>query len=194
MKRLKELAKSQNVHERIVEYRTYPLAEGRILVEGSLKDRRMMDGYDWCGDPQPPGIIHHMCVRLLIGDWPLKVMDAEADFIATPQEFCHALEDVVTKLIGITIKSGYSDEVVHRIGDIKGCSHMTHLVIGMGPAALHGYWSARQLQRSECPRSIEEMQSLPFLLNSCKFWQPDGPIIDKVKDIISKKCQSDEPI
>lgn len=194
MKRLKELAQRQSAHERIVEYRTYPLAEGKILVEGSLKDRRMMDGYNWCGDPQPPGTIHHICVRLLMGDWPLAVLDAEGEFITTPYEHCHSLEEVVSRLVGITIKSGYSDEVIQRIGGIHGCSHLTHLIIGMGPAALHGYWSARSLKRPECPRSIEEMQGLPYLLNSCKFWQADGPNINIVKDLIAKKYQPDESI
>jgi hypothetical protein len=79
MGNLKNLIHGEPVHERRLELRTYPLEEDKIVVEGSLKDDRLRKGYHWDGRPRPKGTVHWMCVRLLVGGWPLTILDAEAD-------------------------------------------------------------------------------------------------------------------
>ena len=55
---LKELIQDAPVHERKLELRSYPLEDGRIIVEGWLRDERLVDGFHWNGLPREPGVVH----------------------------------------------------------------------------------------------------------------------------------------
>ena len=44
MIRLKDLIRESPVHERRLEFRTYPLEDDRLIVEGWLRDERLMQG------------------------------------------------------------------------------------------------------------------------------------------------------
>ena len=58
------------VHERKLQVRTYPLPDGNVIVEGSLRDERLVGIHHWSGDWADPGVVHHIVVRLLVGEWP----------------------------------------------------------------------------------------------------------------------------
>lgn len=45
MSRLKDLISKSAVHSRTIDIRTYPLEDGRLVVEGWLKDNRLVSGY-----------------------------------------------------------------------------------------------------------------------------------------------------
>jgi len=64
MSRLKELIKGTPVHERRLELRTYPLENNQLIVEGWLRDERLVQGFHWNGEPRNPGVVHLMCVRM----------------------------------------------------------------------------------------------------------------------------------
>lgn len=187
MTRLKDLIKEAPVHKRVMEFRTYPLEQDRLIIEGLLKDERLNKGYSWDGTERPPGIVHHICVRLLVGGWPLSILDAEAEMETAPHELCVGMSDAVKKVVGLTIASGYSGQVRRRIGGSRGCSHMTHLIIAMGPAALHGYWAHQSRRRRPVPRSFEEFPGLTYLINSCALWKKDGPLTRMICEAIERR-------
>jgi hypothetical protein len=108
MSTLKDLIKEAPVHERRLELRTYPLDNGQLIVEGWLRDDRLVRGYHWNGKPREAGAVHRMCVRMLIGGWPVTILDAEAEMPRTPHELCPSTLDSVKKIIGLQIVSGYS--------------------------------------------------------------------------------------
>jgi hypothetical protein len=182
MSALKELIREAPVHERKMEIRTYPLKDHRVIVEGWLRDERLLDGYHWDGRPRPRGVVHWMGVRLLVGDWPLTILEAEAEMPTIPHEQCPTVLESVKKLVGLSITAGYSTQVRRRLGGVKGCSHLTHLILAMGPAALHGLWAHHSRQPQPVPRSFEEISGLPYLINSCKLWKEDGPFIREIKE------------
>lgn len=192
MSRLKDLIRESPVHERRLEFRTYPLEDGRLLVEGWLRDERLIPGYYWNGRQRPPGVVHWMCVRLLVGGWPPSILDAEAEMPEVPHELCPGTLESVKKVIGLCIVSGYSEEVHKRLGGIQGCAHMTHLITVMGPAALHGYWTHYSRHRRPPPRSLEEIAGLSYLINSCKLWKEDGPMMDMIRTEL-EKAERDPP-
>jgi hypothetical protein len=72
--------------------------------------------------------------------------------------------------------------VLKQIGGIQGCSHLTHLILAMGPAVLHGYWTQRSRKPRPLPRSLDEYAGLETLKNSCRLWREDGPLIERIKD------------
>jgi hypothetical protein len=190
MSRLKELIHEAPVHERRMEIRTYPLEDNRVIVEGWLRDERLMLGYHWDGRTRSPGVVHWMGVRLLIGDWPLTILEAEAEMPTIPHELCPSVLDSVNKLVGLSITSGYSNQVRRRLGGTKGCAHLAQLILAMGPAAVHGLWAHLSRQPRPVPRSFEEISGLPYLMNSCKLWREDGPFIQEIQ----KKFQEQKKV
>jgi hypothetical protein len=101
MNRLKELIKGTPVHERRLELRTYPLENDQLIVEGWLRDERLIQGFHWNGERRQPGVVHLMCVRMLIGGWPVTILDAEAEMSETPHELCPSTLEGVKKIIGL---------------------------------------------------------------------------------------------
>lgn len=186
MSDLKDLITGPPVHQRHMELQTYPAGEDKVVVEGWLKDERFISGYRWSGDPQPPGIVHWMSVRLLVGNWPLTILDAEAEMPGVPNELCLDTINSVKKVIGIKIVSGYSDEVRRLLGGVAGCTHLTHLLVVMGPAALHGVWTHWSRQARPKPKKMEEIRGLSYLLNSCQLWAEDGPFLRRIKAELEK--------
>ena len=188
MSRLKELIKGTPVHERRLELRTYPLKNNQLVVEGWVRDERLVQGFHWNGEPRHPGVVHLMCVRMLIGDWPVTILDAEAEMPEIPHELCPSTLEEVKKIIGLQITSGYSEKVNHLLGGVRGCNHLMHLIVVMGTAALHGYWTHYSRKRHPIPRSLDEFQGLSSLINSCKLWGEDGPIMEEIREKLGGKA------
>ncbi|MBU2551385.1 MAG: DUF2889 domain-containing protein [Proteobacteria bacterium] len=182
MDRIKSLIKDGPIHQRTIEVRTYPVEGDRVVAEGWLRDERLIPGYYWDGRIRPPHRPHHMCVRLLIGGWPLTVLDAEAEMPTTPFEGCRTTSESLQKIVGLPLVSGFSDRVRERLGGVEGCTHLTALIVSMGPPALHGFWTMKAREKQEPPRSFDEVPGLAYTMNSCTLWAEDGPIIQMIKD------------
>lgn len=187
MSRLKEMMPQEAVHQRSVTMRTHPLDDERVIVEGWLRDDRLVDAFYWDGRDRPAGVVHWMCVRLLVGDWPLKILDAEAEMPGIPHELCETTKESVKKIIGLPIVAGFTERVRGLLGGVEGCAHLTYLIVAMGPAALHGYWAQRSRKRRPLPRSMEEFQGLQYLLNSCALWREEGPMVQEVRRVIEER-------
>lgn len=187
MTRLKDMMKNGPVHERRIEMSTRPLGDGRIIVEGRLRDERHATGYHWDGRERIPGTVHWIIARLLIGNWPPTILDAEAEMNRVPHELCDTTLDSIRKIVGIKIVSGYSDEIRRILGGIEGCTHLTHLLVTMGPAALHGLWTHLSEQPRPLPDKLEDVPGLSYLVNSCMLWREDGPLIEEIKRVLEEK-------
>jgi Protein of unknown function (DUF2889) len=187
MNTLKNLSKEAPVHERKIEIRTYSLENDRVLVEGWLRDERMVAGSTRDGRPRPPGLVHWMCVRLLVGGRPITILDAEAEMPAVPNPLCPTVADSVKKIIGLSIVAGFSDRVRKKLYGVEGCSHLMHLILAMGPAGLHGYWASQSRKPLPAPRSFEETPHLEYLINSCQLWSEDGPLVRGLREGLNEK-------
>jgi hypothetical protein len=128
-----------------------------------------------------------MRVRLLVGGWPVTILDAEAEMPDVPHELCPTTLESAKRIVGLSIVSGYSEEVHRRLGGIQGCAHLTHLIVTMGPAALHGYWTQISRQRRPIPRSLDEFLGLTNLINTCKLWREDGPFMQMIQKALEKQ-------
>ncbi|MFO8090434.1 MAG: DUF2889 domain-containing protein [Desulfatiglandaceae bacterium] len=182
MNRLASLKKTKPLRERKMEFHTYPVENGNILVEGCFRDERLAGGYDWDGKLREPNVVHLMYVRMLLAGWPLTIEEIEADMQIVPREICRSMEDSVQKVRGVQITHGYTRTILSRIGSIRGCTHLTHLIVSMGPAALHGYWTNKMMDPLPIPESIEKLPGYEHLVGSCAIWAKDGPLIQEVKN------------
>jgi hypothetical protein len=186
--KLKKLIRgTKPVHQRSVKIRSFPIEEGRLIVEGVLRDNQLAAGFEWDGKPFLPGVVHLIVVRIMVGGWPLEILDAEAEMPDIPHELCPTTLDSIQRIIGLKIATGFNNEVRKRLGGLRGCAHMSFLVSAMGTAALHGYWSAKSRTPRPVPKSVEEFTSLPALINSCALWGKDGPLMQHIRETIERK-------
>jgi hypothetical protein len=179
---LKEKIQGAPVHERKMDFRTYPIEDGRLIVEGWLKDEQHVPGYHWDGTVRPERVVHSMGARFLIEGWPPVILDVETEMVEIPHERCPTAMESVREIIGLSITSGFSEEIRKRLGGPNGCAHLTHLITAMGPAAVHGYWTQKSRTPPPMPKSLDEFVGLPILINSCKLWSEGGPILQHIKE------------
>lgn len=175
------------IHRRNISISTYPLDDFKVVVEGRLNDDRLVPIYrHWDNMPRAVGPVHGLCIRFLVGNYPLTILDAEADMETVPNADCSIAEQSMKKIIGEKITPGFSDRIREKIGGAAGCTHLTHLAVVMGPAALHGFWTLYAQYPRTAPKSLEEVEGLEYLLNSCHLWTPDGPYVQELKEMIKK--------
>jgi hypothetical protein len=185
---LADAIKKQNrVHQRVLDMSTYALDDERVVVEGTLRDERFRPIYELSGQRAEKGVIHHMIIRLLIGGTPLRILDAEAEMPHIPAPLCLTTRESVKKVVGLKIKSGFGARVHKLIGGVQGCAHLTHLLVVMVQEALHGYWTHKMRKPEPPPASLEEVEGLSYLLNSCSLWREDGPIMQEIKEFIESR-------
>ena len=187
MSGLKEMILGAPVHERKMDFRTYPLEDGRLIVEGWLRDEQRVPGYHWDGTVRPERVVHSMGARLLIDGWPPVILDVETEMAQIPHERCPTAMESAREIIGLSITSGYGEEIRRRLGGPNGCAHLTHLITAMGPAAIHGDWTQKSRTPHPIPKSLDEFAELPFLINSCRLWSEDGPILKQIKEKLEGK-------
>jgi hypothetical protein len=184
------IKKENRIHQRLLDISTYALDDEKVVVEGSLRDERFRPIYEISGRKRERGVVHHLIIRLVVGGAPLRILDAEADMPRVPQPLCVTTRESVKKIIGVKIKSGFGEKVHKLIGGVRGCAHLTHLLTVMVQEALHGYWTNKMRSPQPPPGSLEEIEGLPYLLNSCSLWGRDGPIMQEIQEFLEARKAS----
>jgi hypothetical protein len=171
--------KGHPVHTRCITATTYSLGDDSILVEGVLKDDRLIEIFSvTTGEKMAPGVVHELVIRLLIKGPFFSIDDVDVEMRHIPRDDCLALRDALSPLIGHTIGPGFTRWVKEIFGGIKGCVHLNALLIAMAPAAVQGFWNHRVQQ----PLNIEEASrgmDPAFLIDTCWVWRSDGPVADE---------------
>lgn len=101
------IRRKSGIHTRDIRLATYPHTSSEIIVEGVLTDKRKVRIFDILGKIKEPGIIHHMTIRLLIKGGPLRIVHAEAEMHHVPMAECRSTINILEKVIGIEVKSGF---------------------------------------------------------------------------------------
>jgi hypothetical protein len=184
MSGLKELIPDRALHERRIEVRTYALEGDRLIAEGRLRDEQLVPTFEIDNSPKEPGIVHHMCIRLLLGGWPLVILDAEAEMPEVPHALCPSTLDSVGRVVGMPITSGFMEKVRRRIGGVRGCAHLTYLLTAMATAAVHGYWCKKTREPRPERSRLEDYPEISSLVNTCKLWEEDGPLIRTARELL----------
>jgi len=170
-------SKGKKLHTRNIEVTTYDYDGQRIMVEGILKDDRFQEAYKMTGGEFPNGIIHHMAIQLLVNCSNLLIEDVDVDLISVPEEVCLEITDCIDPIKGLTITKGFTSKVKEMAGGNKGCAHLVELLQTMAPAVFQGL-VARQLQKPSAFDSDQAKIVLQFLVNTCRPWRDDGPLVE----------------
>jgi len=167
--------RSAKVHARSLDIAIYPYKEGKLIVEGRLKDERCFRSHLMNGDTRPPGVLHHMIIRILVSGPDLIIEDIEAEMPETPREECRETRDSLRPVIGMSISAGFTNQVKAALGGPASCSHLVALLLAMAPAAVQGFWS-HIVRKPYDPADYSE-KALAVVLDTCRVWRSDGPTV-----------------
>ncbi len=166
------------VHTREISIQTSDLGDHSILVEGSLIDHRHQPEQDRAEKSE---LVHHMVIRLRVKGPGMLIEEAEATMPHHPREECPQVLPMIRSLEGLEVAPGYTMKVKRAIGGVKGCAHLTSLVIAMGESAVQGYWAA---YGAEGRRKGLREQTIRKFINTCHLWKEDGPIIRGLRETL----------
>jgi len=173
------------VHTREISIRTFDLGGHYILVEGSLIDHRYRARRREVSEESE--LVHHMTIQLKVKGPRMSIEQAEASMPHHPREECTEVLPWIRKLEGLEIAPGYSMKVKRIVGGVRGCAHLTSLIISMGESAVQGYWTdyAEETRKTGLPE-----QTIKKFINTCHLWKEDGPIVRELRE--TSKAQDSE--
>jgi hypothetical protein len=171
--------KGKKIHTRNIEISTYESDGENIIVEGILKENRLIPFYHHSGKKHPPDTVHHMVIQMLIEASSLCIKEINVEMPETPHEECIQTSNSLQKLSGMLIAPGFISKVKKTLSGINGCLHLTTLVLAMAPAIIQGYWVYRNKEKSDKEISPEIVND--YLINTCWVWRKDGPLAEELK-------------
>ncbi len=176
-----DLSKGEKIHNRNIDISTYECDDERIIIVGELVEKRLKPYYTVKGELHDPDTVHHMRIRMQVEVSTMTIKDIEVELIETPHEECPEVSNCLDGVKGLRIAPGFSSRVLKMVGGVAGCSHLTTLLLAMGPAAVQGYWVHRAQKPIEDGISVEMMEQ--YLVNTCHVWRDDGPLAQKVRQL-----------
>lgn len=170
----------EKVHTRNIAIATFDMEDGGITVEGVLKDDRLKPHYTISGEKYPPDVVHHMVVRMRIKGEKLTIADIEVEMPGTPHADCIQTRNSLDALVGLRICPGFTSKVKKAVGGVKGCVHLTALLLSMAPAAVQGYWANAARKPAVGKLSPEVLDQ--YLVDTCRVWRRNGPLAQSLMD------------
>lgn len=191
---LKQLLKNTppQIHTRDIKLATHAHTKERVIVQGSLKDRRLIPIFDITGTLREPGIVHHMEVTFLIRPNPLSIEDAYAQMHTVPMQECRQTLDTIEQLKGIQIQAGFSKQIRSIMGGKKGCAHLCNLVISMGQEIVHGWLTHQRKEPSAIPDNTDNFNGKKYIIDSCRMWTGSGPKMKALEHAIQQRNSDTE--
>jgi len=177
--------KKDELHTRKMNLSTYDADDNCIVLEGELIDSNLIELTRISGDIlKPGGIVHHMIIRLLVGPPGLTIKDAEAEMPHYPHEECIETRKSLEKVIGISIESGFSENVKKILGGSKGCSHLNALLITMGSEAVQGYYTKVLRTPYISVHDKYKKSETKKMKDKCFVFRKDGPTYNEMMKLI----------
>lgn len=165
----------EKIHNRNLDISSYLFDDEHILISGELKEKNLITIYERSGEPIEPNVFHHMQIQFLIKNAELKIVDIHVKIPGAPHDhICREMENSLDKIKGLIIAPGFTAKVKQIAGGIKGCAHLTTLLLSMAPAALQGYWIFESRGKQKNEESTFEIEK--YLIDTCWAWRKDGPL------------------
>jgi hypothetical protein len=179
------------VHSRSIGITTYITGEDSVMVEGVLRDDRVVRTYSLStGGEIEPGVVHDFTVRLFISGPRLVIDDVEVDVGHAPRGDCLRTRESLRPLVGQAIAPGFTGWVKKNLGGAHGCSHLNALVLSMASAAVQGFWSARTSRKEDLQGATKGM-SARFLIDTCWVWRKDGPLASDLASLMKDSAREE---
>lgn len=149
----------RHVHTRRIEVQGFLRDDGLYDLDARLTDTKAMDypiasGLRRAGDP-----VHDLLLRVTI-DPGFNVIDVEAvsDWVPYPGG-CDTIGPAYRQLIGLNLVRGFRRTVGEMFADVRGCSHITELLLSLPTVAIQTFATFR--------KENEDTGEKPFQLDRC---------------------------
>jgi hypothetical protein len=173
---LSKPVRRQHLHTREIVCRGYKRDDGLWDIEAGLTDTKTyaFDNIDRgvisAGEP-----LHGMFIRLTVDD-SLTVMDIETVSDLTPFAVCPAAASAYASLKGLRMGRGWREAVRERVGGVKGCTHLTDLLVGpLLTATIHTVNAARE----KLSHAGTDGKTRPPLLETCQAFATSSPVVKR---------------
>ncbi|MEQ8666080.1 MAG: DUF2889 domain-containing protein [Rhodospirillales bacterium] len=163
------------MHTRTIVCQGFRREDGLWDIEGRITDTKSYSfanhdrGGIAAGEP-----LHDMIVRLTI-DSDRKVIHAEAATENAPFSICPSAAGAVGRLEGLRIAPGWRRGVIAAMGGVKGCTHITDLVVG--PMATTAFQTV--IPDGTAEGKVRDRRPAEQLVNSCHAFASDGPVVKR---------------
>ena len=160
----------------------YDREDGLLDIEGHLVDVRgygMNNG--WRGHLPAGSAAHDMWARLTI-DESLTIVSAESATDAAPYPTCPEVTPHTTRLIGLTVASGFKRKMHELIGKTEGCTHIIALLEAMATVAIQSVVARRRAMRPADQLAVfgATDSGRPALLDTCHSYAASSPVVAKL--------------
>ena len=149
----------RKAHVRQIVVEGYLREDGLLELDACLTDTKEDDyvlasGVRKAGDP-----VHQMRVRVTL-DADFTIVDAEACSDWVPYVGgCDTIGPAYRRLVGLNLVRGFRRTVGEMFADVRGCSHLTELLLSLPTAAIQTFATFR--------RDNEDTDEKPFQLDRC---------------------------
>lgn len=186
-----EQYRTKALHIRGITTTTYRVDDETIMVEGTLRDDRLIPTFSMStGDVMAPGVIHDITIRLLIRGAGMVIEDVDVEITHVPREACRETEAMLKPLIGQRIAPGFSEIVKKTFGGVRGCAHQNALLLTMASAAVQGFWVQRAGGKRLSLREASAKMDPRFLVNTCWVWRSDGPLLKELEETLRRESEA----
>lgn len=149
----------RRAHRRQIVIDGYLREDGLLELDAMLEDVKDADyplasGVRHAGDP-----VHRMWVRVTL-DQEFTIVHAEAtsEWVPYPGH-CDTIGPAYAQLVGLNLVRGFRRTVAEMFGDVRGCSHVTELLLSLPTAAIQTFATFR--------RENDDGGEKPFQLDRC---------------------------
>ena len=152
-------AARRRVHARRIEIEGFLREDGLLDLDARLTDVKDQDyviasGLRKAGEP-----IHDLFLRVTI-DTQFNVVDACAVSARVPYPGgCETITPAYRQLVGLNLVKGFRKTVGEMFADVRGCSHLSELLLSLPTAAIQTLATFR--------RDTEDTDGKPFQLDRC---------------------------
>ena len=179
------------VQERTITIMTYSAGPGKIVMEGTLMDRRFTENYLLTGEKRPVGVFHHMVLRILVNETSRLIEDVDVELIAVPRDECIQIKDSLDSLKGEHITKGFMRRMQSLIGGEKSCAHLRTLLVSMSSTVVQGIYSIQSQKPFDFRMLIDKPETeralLGTVLDTCYVWREGGPELQSVLRMIDSE-------
>jgi len=152
-------AERTRLHLRRVTLEGYKRSDGLWDIEAHMIDTKDQDYPLSSGLRKVGEAVHDMWVRVTV-DGKMNVLDAVTSMDAVPYAgFCNHIPPDYSRIIGLNLFQGFLKAVKEMFGGVKGCSHLSELLMFMPTAALQTF-------ASEVPDNDDSAHK-PYQLDRC---------------------------
>lgn len=159
-------------HTRSITVQVYSRGDGLWEVDAELSDTKTRDA-PLAGGIRPAGApIHDLLLRLVV-DEQFNVIESGAHTRAMPYPgLCDDFGDAYGRLVGLNLLKCFRQDVLQRLGGVRGCTHLTELSQVLPTAVVQAFAGEVIDTRDDNPAGRQ-----PFQIDRCHALRSDGPAV-----------------